>query len=78
MCQCHSFVKLTYRQASEWWFADIFAKIVFLELNELQHQGCKSLVGWWIGLKVLNMKQNKTVKTHKSIPDTTNHGYIRT
>lgn len=27
----------TYRQASEWRFADIFAKIVFLELDQLQH-----------------------------------------
>lgn len=24
---------ITYGQASEWWFADIFAEIVFLELN---------------------------------------------
>lgn len=57
------FVKITYRQASEWWFADIFTEIVFLELNELQHQGCKCLVGWRISLKVLNEKQNKTVTT---------------
>ena len=49
-------VGITHRQSGQWGFADIFPKVVLLELYQLNDQCRQAFASWWICLHILKNK----------------------